>query len=147
MRTFLLAALFAALALPAQAQFAVGGQLGDPTGLSLKAGAGPGALLLAIGWDLDGFDQVSAEGHYVLSQRRVQGADANLGLFYGPGLFLRASDGPGDGDVDFGLSLGIGLEAALTQDIEAYGLVSPRIQLIEETDFGVGGGVGLRLRP
>ena len=128
------------LAWPAQAQLAVGGQLGDPTGLSLKAGAGPGALLLAVGWDLD--DSVSAEGHYVLSARRVQGADADLRLFYGPGVFLQS----GDGDADLGVSLGVGLETRLTREIELYGLVSPRLRLVDDTGFELGGGVGLRLR-
>lgn len=140
MRTLLTLAAVLAVALPAQAQLAIGGQVGDPTGLSIKAGAGPGALLLAIGWDLD--DSVSAEGHYVLSSRRVQGSDANLALFYGPGLFLSSNDN----NTRFGVSLGVGLEAGLTREIEVYGIVSPRLQLVEETDFDVGGGIGLRLR-
>ena len=144
MRALLFAALVAALALPAQAQLSIGGQLGDPTGLSLKAGAGPGALLLAVGYF---GDAVSAEGHYVLSQRRVQGADANIGLFYGLGVFLKVRDTAGDDDISLGLSLGIGLETTLTQDIELYGIASPRIRLVDDTGFEFGGGVGLRLRP
>ena len=136
----LLVAAVCLLAAPTQAQVSVGGQLGDPTGLSLKAGAGRGALLLAVGWDLE--DAVSAEGHYVLRSRRLQGADTNVRLFYGPGLFL----GSNNDNTRFGVSLGVGLETLLTQDIELYGLISPRLQLIEETDFDLGGGVGLRLR-
>ena len=145
MRTLLTAAAVLALALPAQAQLAVGGQIGDPTGLSVKAGAGPGALLIAVGWDLG--DAISAEGHYVLSNRRVQGADAALSLFYGPGVFVKARDNDrGDDSVSAGLSLGVGLEAGLTRDIEVYGLVSPRVRLVEDTGFELGGGIGLRLR-
>lgn len=140
MRILLALAVAFLAAAPSSAQLSIGGQIGDPTGLSLKAGAGPGALLLGVGWDLD--ESVSAEGHYVLSARRVQGADANLALFYGPGLFLSSNEV----DTDFGVSFGIGLEALLTRDIELYGLVSPRLQLVDETDFDVGGGVGLRLR-
>ncbi len=126
------------LAGPAHAQLAIGGQLGDPTGLSLKFGAGPGALALAVGWDLD--DSVSAEGHYLLSVRRVQGADVDL--FYGPGAFVQS----GDDDTNLGVSLGVGLETSLTREIELYGLVSPRLRLVEDTDFDLGGGVGVRLR-
>ena len=139
-RLFLLSAAAVLFAVPAQAQFAIGGQVGDPTGLSLKFGSGSGALLVAVGWDLD--DSVSAEGHYVLRSRRLQGADANLRLFYGPGAFVRS----GNGDTGFGVSLGVGLEAAIAREIEVYGLISPRLLLVEETDFEVGGGVGLRLR-
>ena len=134
------AALALCLALPAQAQLAIGGQLGDPTGLALKVGAGRGALLLAVGWDLD--DSVSAEGHYLLRDRRLQGAVAGARLFYGPGVFLQA----GDDRTNVGVSLGVGLEATLAPEIEVYGLVSPRLRLIEDTDIDLGAGVGLRLR-
>ncbi len=79
------------LAPAASAQLAIGGQVGDPTGLSLKFGAGSGALLLGVGWDLD--ESVSAEGHYVLSARRVNGARSDVRLFYGPGAFVQSYDG------------------------------------------------------
>ncbi|WP_412067420.1 hypothetical protein [Rubrivirga sp. IMCC43871] len=138
MRSLLLAAALL-VAAPASAQLAIGGQIGTPTGLSLKAGSGAGAVILAIGWDLD--DSVSAEGHYLLRSRRLQGSDTNLALFYGPGVFVHTG-----GRDAFGVSLGVGLEAPLTQEIEIYGLVSPRLQLVEETDFDLGAGLGLRLR-
>lgn len=129
------------LAPSASAQLAVGGQVGDPTGLALKLGAGRGAVLIAVGWDLD--DSVSAEGHYVLSANRLSGTRSDVRLFYGPGVFLQSSE---NSDTRFGISLGVGLETLLTNDIELYGLVSPRLQLVDETDFDLGGGVGLRLR-
>ena len=128
------------LAAPAQAQLAIGGQLGDPTGLALKVGSGSGALLLAVGWDLD--DSVSAEGHYLLRNRRLRGADADVRLFYGPGVFVQA----GDARTNAGIGLGVGLETNLAREIELYGLVSPRLRLVEDTDFDLGAGVGLRLR-
>jgi hypothetical protein len=139
MRPLFCALLALALAAPASAQFAIGGQVGDPTGLSLKFGQGSGSAILAIGWDLD--ESVSAEGHYLLRQRRLSGS-RTASLFYGPGLFLRTG-GPRD---DFGVSLGVGLEARLAPELEVYGLVSPRLQIVEETDFELGAGLGLRLR-
>lgn len=139
MRLSLLTALAVLVATPASAQLAIGGQVGDPTGLSLKFGQGSGAVILAVGWDLD--ESVSAEGHYVLRERRLQGS-RTASVFYGPGLFVRTG-GPTD---DFGVSLGVGLEADVTPEIEIYGLVSPRLRLIEETDFDLGAGLGLRLR-
>ena len=132
-------ALALLLALPASSQVAIGGQVGTPTGLSLKFGQGRGALQLAVGWDLN--ESVSAEGHYLLYSRGLQGSRSTT-LFYGPGLFFRTG-GPTD---DFGVSLGVGLETLLTPEIELYGLVSPRLQLIEDTDFDLGAGLGLRLR-
>ena len=126
----------------ASAQFSIGGQVGDPTGLSLKFGGGPGALLVAVGWDLDGFDRVAAEGHYVLRTRPLQGT-RTARVFYGPGIFVRDSE---VSDTDLGVSLGVGLEGDIAPDFEVYGLISPRLQLIDETDFELGGGLGLRLR-
>ncbi len=140
MSRLLVAAAAVLLAVPAQAQFAIGGQVGNPTGLALKFGSGSGAILLAVGWDLD--DSVSAEGHYLLRSRRLQGSDTNLALFYGPGVFIQSNDAR----TNAGISLGVGLEAALTREIEVYGLLSPRLRLLESTDFDLGGGIGLRLR-
>lgn len=138
MRYLLLLAAF--LAAPASAQISIGGQVGDPTGLSLKLGSGQGALAIAVGWDLD--DSVSGEVHYLLSNRRLRGSNAPVSVFYGPGAFVVSNDNR----TRAGISLGVGLEALLTPDIELYGLVSPRLQLTDQTDFEVGGGVGLRLR-
>ena len=139
MRLSLLAAFAFLVTAPASAQFAIGGQLGDPSGFSLKFGQGSGSVILAVGWDLD--ESVTAEGHYLLRERRLQGS-RTASVFYGPGLFVRTG-GPSD---DFGVSLGVGLEADLTPEIEVYGLVSPRLRLIEETDFDVGAGLGIRLK-
>ncbi|HIG74144.1 MAG TPA: hypothetical protein EYQ24_06110 [Bacteroidetes bacterium] len=133
----LLAALF--LTSAASAQTGIGAQLGDPTGVSLKFGAGSGSVALAAGWDLgDGDDQLSLEGHYFLRETRIPG-DADLALFYGPGVFVQARE---NSDTAFGASFGIGLSLYATRDIEIYGLVSPRLQLIDETDFDLGGGIG-----
>ena len=134
---FLLAALAAA---PASAQISIGGQVGDPTGLSLKLGSGRGALAIGVGWDLD--DSVKGEVHYLLSNQRLRNTRSPVYVFYGPGAFIDANDNR----TRAGISLGIGLEALLTRDIELYGLLSPRLQLTDNTDFEVGGGVGLRLR-
>ncbi|MGB3542902.1 hypothetical protein [Rubrivirga sp.] len=133
----LLAALVAA---PASAQLSIGGQVGDPTGLSLKLGSGQGALAIALGWDLD--DSLKGEVHYLLSNNRLRSTRNPVYVFYGPGAFVDTNDRR----TRAGISLGVGLEAALTPDLELYGIVSPRLQLTDETDFEVGGGIGLRLR-
>ena len=51
-----------------------------------------------------------------------------------------------DADTDVGVSLGVGIETLLAPEIEIYGLLSPRLQLTDETDFDLGAGLGLRLR-
>lgn len=133
--------LLAALLTPeASAQLALGAQLGDPTGIAAKFGQGQGSVLLAAGWDLDGRSSVAVEGHYVLRENRID-SEADLALFYGPGVFFRAVE---DSDPELGVSLGVGLSLGVTREIELYGLVSPRLQLVDETDFELGGGIGGR---
>ena len=139
MRLALLASAVLLAAPPAAAQLAVGGQVGSPTGLSLKVGQGRGAVMLAAGWDLD--DAVEVEGHYLLRDRRLRGSRADVRVFYGPGAFVRSRND----DTDAGVSLGVGLSAALAPEIAVYGLLSPRLQLVDGTDFELGAGLGLRL--
>ena len=136
-------ALLAFLLVPAaSAQVSIGGQAGDPTGLALKLGQGQGAILAAIGWDLSGDDRINIEGHYLLRMRGLQ-SNRQVRLFYGPGAFASFGE---NRPTRAGISLGIGLETDVVPDLELYGLLSPRLQLVEETDFDLGGGVGLRLR-
>lgn len=124
----------------AEAQVGIGGQVGDPTGLSIKAGLGRGAIMGTVGWDLD--DSITAEVHYLLRERRLSGTASDVRIFYGPGVYLRS---PENGDVVFGISLGAGLGIMVAREIEIYGLISPRLQLVEQTDFDLGGGIGARI--
>ncbi|MEM1054902.1 MAG: hypothetical protein AAGI52_05205 [Bacteroidota bacterium] len=140
LRLGLLVSLLAAA--PALAQTGLGAQIGDPTGLTLKLGQGRGSIALAAGWDLgDGDSQLSVEGHYILRETAIPG-EADLALFYGPGVFFQARE---DEDTTIGGSLGIGLSLFATRDIEFYGLVSPRLEVIPRSEFALGGGIGARL--
>ncbi len=125
---------------PSDAQTAIGGQIGDPTGISIKAGQGRGAVMLAVGWDLS--DSITAEAHYLLQDRRPRGSASDVRFFYGPGVFVNARD---NRKTIAGISLGVGLGIMIAPEIEVYGILSPRLQLINRTDFDVGGGIGARL--
>jgi len=138
-----LLALVALLTVPyASAQTSIGAQIGDPTGVSLKIGDGFGAILVGVGWDFAGDDAINLEGHYLLRSRGLQG-NSQVRLFYGPGIFASFGDTRKDA---FGVSFGVGLETELVDSIEVYGLVSPRLQLIDETNFDAGGGIGVRVQ-
>ena len=144
MRPLSLACLLAAvlsLPTPAAAQTGIGAQIGDPTGLSLRVGAGRGSVALAAGWSFGDTDRITLDAHYLLRDRPIDG-DADLRLFYGPGVYVRAQE---DRDTQFGASLGVGLSLYATREIELYGLVAPRLRLAPSTDFELGGGVGGRI--
>ena len=138
-----LLALAAVLVLPcAHAQTSIGAQVGDPTGLALKIGGGSGAVLVGVGWDFAGDDAINVEGHYLLGSRGLPG-NRQIRWFYGPGVFASFGDTRKDA---FGVSVGVGLETELVDRVEIFGLVSPRLQLIDETNFDAGGGLGVRVQ-
>ena len=119
--------------------FGIGGQVGSPTGLTIKAGVGRGAVDFAAGWDLSD-DSFFAQGHYLLAERSLSGTE--LGFFWGPGVFV----GSNDDNTSFGLSLNAGINY-YTGPIELFGQITPRLQLIDDTDFALGFALGLRFYP
>ena len=152
MRTLLSSALLLSILLlsapDAQAQrgtFGIGGQVGDPTGLALKFTSGARAFDLAAGWDLDNYLYV--QGHLLLRERRLPGSTSDFRYFYGPGLFLSVRDtNREDDDVNFGISFNAGLSYYFDA-FEIFGQLTPRLQLVDDTDFDLGGGFGIRFYP
>ena len=158
MRRVLLAAVVlgtlpAAISASAQVDggsWGLGGQLGDPDGITLKfytsrpvmrGGATFNAYDLLFGWDFDDYFFASA---HALHERRLQ--DTPLNFFLGPGLFLFFDDdrGPGDDDdVGFGISGQFGLNY-FVERLEIFLHLTPRLRLVDSTDGDLGGGIGLR---
>src|SRR5690606_36472630 len=125
--------------------FGIGGQIGDPTGLALKFASGGRAFDLAAGWDLD--DYLFVQGHLLLRETRIVGTATDLRYFYGPGLFLGVHERRGrDDDLAFGISFNVGL-SFYTGPVEIFGQLTPRLRLVDSTDFDVGGGLGVRFYP
>ena len=137
----LLLVLFA-LALPVNAQpggFGIGGQIGEPTGLTIKVQAGRAAFDAAAEWDFD--DYIFVQGHLILSERRFQGSQ--VGYYYGPGIFIGARN---NADTAFGLSFNAGVNY-YTGPIEFFGQVTPRLRLTPDSDFDIGAAFGIRFYP
>jgi len=131
--------LTTAPALAQRSSFGIGGQVGDPTGLTIRAGA----LDLAAGWNLSN-NSFSGQVHYLLADRALGGAPANFRFFYGPGVFVGVRDRPRDEtETALGLSLNAGL-SYFAGPIEIFGQVTPRLQLVDQTDFDLGAALGLR---
>jgi hypothetical protein len=151
-----LSLLLALVALPASAQitpgqsgsFAVGGQLGDFSGLALKFDAGL-PIQVAAGWDLDGRDHFAAEAHGLIQQTTLNRSE--LGLlysYYGPGAFLLLREGDDrfgdDDDVGVGGSIVLGAGLSFSGPFDVYLQAVPRLLVVPRTDFDVGLALGIR---
>lgn len=145
---FITTFLFAAS--PAQAQrvpgaVGLGGQVGDPSGVSLKV-YNPNTISydFLAAWDLDDFLFLNMHGLYErpLELENTEG----LEYFFGPGGFVGVQDRPAgqDDDIVFGISGRVGVNIPLEDHFEFYAQVTPRINLVPDTDGDVGGGIGVR---
>ena len=119
--------------------FGIGGQIGEPTGLTIKLASQP-SFDFAAEWDFE--DYFFLQGHLLLAERRFRGTAANLTYFYGPGLFL----GERNDDTAFGLSFNAGV-AYYTGPVEIFGQLTPRLRLAPDSDFDLGAALGLRFYP
>jgi hypothetical protein len=127
---------------PADGAIGLGGQIGDPSGISLRlTRARTFDLDFLAAWDLDDFFFLNVHG---LRTRAIQpGSDVEL--FYGPGAFIGFRDHPHDreDDIVIGASATVGLSLFLDQ-LELFVQLTPRLSVVPDTDGDIGGGVGLR---
>lgn len=125
----------------------LGGQVGDPSGVSLKfynAGA-PSYDFLAAWSSINDFFFLNA--HAVFEEPiDAENVDQPLEWFIGPGAFLGTfeNNGPFSGDVVVGISGTVGLQVVLAEHFELYLQATPRFALVPETEGELGGGLGLR---
>lgn len=139
-----------AASLPASAQrtsggVGLGGQLGEPSGVTLKFydAQGPSYDFLAA-WDLD--DRFFLNGHALFENNIQANIDPDLHWFIGPGGFIGVFDAPEpvEDDALIGISGTVGLNLVFNRRVELYGRLTPRLEVIPETEGGVGGGLGVR---
>lgn len=134
------------LASPAHAQrtdgaVGIGGQIGDPSGVTLKI-YHPGRFSydFLAAWDLDDFFFLNL--HAV--RERHLGNTPRLHYFYGPGAFIGVRDrAPDDDDLVLGISGTLGI-SYVVDELEFFGQITPRLSVVPDTDGDVGGGVGVR---
>lgn len=120
----------------------LGVQIGQPTGLTIKI-YNPGTSVdFLAAWDLDDF--------FFLNIHAIYDAHLNdartIHFYYGPGGFIGIRDRRegADDDVELGISGNFGLDF-LIRRFEIFLQLTPRLALIEATDFDMGGGVGFRV--
>ncbi len=137
-----------ALALPAAAQpgsFGIGGQIGSPTGLTIKVRTPVSTFDAAAGWHFG--ENVFVQGHLILVERRLPVQGTSINYFYGPGLFLGAREDAGGGtDAVFGFSGNVGV-SYYTGQVEFFGQLTPRLRLSPDSDFDLGVALGIRFYP
>lgn len=121
----------------------LGGQGGEPTGVTLKLyhADGPSYDFLAA-WDLEEFFFFNAHALFE-KPLDAENIDPQLEWFLGPGAFVGFFDRPND-EAGFGISGTIGLNLIVDDRLEFFAQLTPRLNLIPETDAGPGGGVGVR---
>lgn len=120
----------------------LGGQVGQPTGLSLKIYR-PERMSFEFlaAFDLDNFLYLNVHG---LFERPISDAGA-LNLIYGPGAFIGTYNRPRDpeDDIALGISGRIGVNYYIKQ-FELFMQVTPRLELTPSTTADLGGGLGFR---
>ena len=153
-RVLSLAALVIALSTalsPAHAQrtsgaVGLGGQVGEPSGVTLKihnAGA-PSYDFLAAWSSVSDFFFLN--GHALFENPLpAENVEQPLEWFIGPGAYVGVFEaGPQDGEALLGISGTIGIQIVLADHFELYVQGTPRFNLVPETDGDLGGGLGLR---
>lgn len=118
----------------------IGGQLGEPSGISFKLYQQPGFAYEILGaWDLDDFFFLN--GH-ALYERAIP--DSPLRYYLGPGVLLGIrEDGTDESDFVVGISGEVGVNF-FVERYEVFLHLTPRLGVIPDTEGDVGGGIGLR---
>ncbi|MEM1125216.1 MAG: hypothetical protein AAGI71_01100 [Bacteroidota bacterium] len=118
----------------------LGGQFGEPTGVTLQFYEPNGVTFdFLAAWDLDDFFYINGHGLFY----RPVGTTQPFFLVYGPGAFVGFLDRGDDDDTVAGLSGTVGLAYAFER-AEVYVRLTPRLSVIPDTDGDVGGGLGFR---
>ena len=123
----------------ASAQVGIGGLVGEPTGLTVKIGAGRGGVAVDVGLS----ENLFVQAHYLIRETRLRGAGADLRFLFGPGGFYQKRDG----DDALGVSALLGLSVYVAPEFELFGQLTPGIVLTPDVTDNVGAAVGLRFYP
>ena len=153
MVALVLGGMLAAGSVPVHAQrtpgaVGLGGQVGAPSGVTLKV-YNPNTISydFLAAWDLDDFLFLNVHGLYE-RPLRLEGI-SGVEYFFGPGGYIGFEDRDGDDngteeDVVLGISGRLGINVPFENRFEVFVQITPRINLIPDTEGDLGGGVGLR---
>ncbi len=122
--------------------FGLGIILGEPTGLSAKLWTGSeNAFDFAAAWSFKGDGNLLLQVDYVWhSFNLINVSSGRLPLYYGIGGRAILSDDP-----VVGVRIPVGLDYQFADaPIDIFLELAPILDLVPETDFDLGGGIGVR---
>ena len=129
----------------------VGVIAGEPTGISLKFWTDRvHAVDAAIGWSLSGDSSVQLHADYLwhnFGLVRPSGVEGRFPVYYGVGARLDTGHEHQGHDTDerFGVRVPIGIAwVATSAPIDVFVEIVPVLDLIPDTDLGVGAAIGVR---
>jgi hypothetical protein len=135
------------LSVPAQAQRApgdvgLGVHVGQPTGVTLKIYNEQTSVDFLAAWDLDDFFFLIVHAIYDVHLND----EYTIHFFYGPGGYIGIRDRREglDDEVELGVSGNFGFDFMI-QKFEIFVQATPRLSLVQSTNFDMGGGVGFRV--
>lgn len=124
----------------------LGGQVGDPSGLTLKVynDGAPSYDFLAAWSSVS--DYFFVNGHALIENPiPADNVEQPLEWFIGPGAYIGVFDsGPQDGEAVVGISGTVGIQILLAEHFELYVQATPRFDVVPETNGDLGGGLGIR---
>ena len=146
--TLILCTLPLLFMLPAQGQsrplsvYGIGGQIGDPSGISYKRFFRVGyAVDVLAAWDLD---RSFLAGIHVVNEQPIP--DSAFNIFLGPGLYSGILQEKNKNQLRAGLSMLAGLNF-YSRRFEVFLQATPRFDLSPRRSLALGGSVGLRYYP
>lgn len=140
--------------------FGVGAIVGDPTGISLKKWISEArAIDGAVAWSLDDEEELQLHADYLfhygdlLRNDPKSSTSGTMPVYYGIGAVVKFIDdddnqgqGNGDDEDEFaGVRLPVGLNYVMkNHPLDFFAELVPVLQLIDETDFELDAGLGVR---
>lgn len=121
--------------------FAIGAQFGQPTGLTIQLYRPTTSIDFLAAWDLDDFFFLNM---HLLFDTGLNNRNT-VNFFYGPGAYIGIRDrDPLEDEVELGLSGSFGIDFMIRK-FQIFFQATPRLSLVESTNFDMGGGVGFRI--
>lgn len=120
----------------------LGVHIGQPTGLTVKV-YNPGTSVdFLAAWDLDDFFFLNVHAIYDVHLNPQE----TVHFFYGPGGFIGIRDRGSevDDDIELGVNGSFGLDFMIDK-FEIFFQGTPRLSLMQTTNFDMGGGAGFRV--